>query len=169
MSSEEISLVQSHRLENGLNTELVYQDDALRFNCGTPPHSRVADSVPKTQKLSGFMEDRFLASQGSDFRRSLYNDGRDRVDPPETRNWNGNVTVATPSGDGSEDDDDEEMDDDDEVDECDAEVEGLVGVDGGGKVNNVDKRSNGEDKMGNVKENRLRHSLFGMSSNTKLL
>lgn len=156
-------MLQSHSLENGINPQLVFQDDALRFNCGATPQRRVGDSVPKTQKLSGFMEDRFLVPHGSDFRRSLYNDGRDLADPHEPRNWNGNRSATTPSGDGSEDDDEDEVDDDDGVDEGDAEVDELVVVDGGGKVNNGDRTSNGKDQMGNEKENHLHHSPFGMS------
>ncbi|GMN41146.1 hypothetical protein TIFTF001_010369 [Ficus carica] len=69
MSSEDIGLVPS---QNGLNSHLVFQDDALRFNCGAPAQRRVVgggDSGPKTRDLSGFIDERFYAPQGPDFRR----------------------------------------------------------------------------------------------------
>lgn len=164
MSSEEMGLVPSQRIENGLNSQLLFQDEALRFNCGAPPQRRVGDPGPKTRELSGFIDDRFFAPQGADFRRSLYNDGHDRRDPREAQNWNGNGTAA--SGDGSDEDDDEEdddddVDDDDEVDEGDAEVEGLVGVDDVNKGHTSNNTSNGEDKMGNGKAKQQHHSSFG--------
>ncbi|KAF3433272.1 hypothetical protein FNV43_RR24374 [Rhamnella rubrinervis] len=166
MSSEEIGLVPSQRLENGLNSQLLFQDEALRFNCGAPPQRRVGEPGPKTREFSGFIDNRFFAPQGTDFRRSLYNDGHDRRDPREARNWNGNGTAT--SGDGSdedddEDDDDDDVDDDDEVDEGDAEVEGLVGVDDVNKGSTTNNTSNGEGKMGNGKAKHQQHSSFGGS------
>lgn len=164
MSSEEIGLVPSQRLENGLNSQLLFQDETLRFNCGAQPQRRVGDPGPKTREFTGFIDNRFFAPQGTDFRRSLYNDGQDRRDPREARNWNGNGTAT--SGDGSdedddEDDDDDDVDDDDEVDEGDAEVEGLVDVDDVNKGNTSNNTSNGEDKMGNRKAKHQQHSSFG--------
>ncbi|XP_015877575.2 U-box domain-containing protein 62 [Ziziphus jujuba] len=169
MSSEEIGLVPSQRLENGLNSQqLLFPDDALRFNCGAPPHQRrVGDPGPKTRELSGFIDERFFASQSTDFRRSLYNnDGHERRDPREPRNCYGNGTAT--SGDGSDEDDDEEdddddVDDDDEVDEGDADVEGLVGVDDVNKGSTSNNTSNGEDKLGNgkAKHQHQHHSSFG--------
>lgn len=165
MSSEDIGLVPS---QNGLNSHLVFQDDALRFNCGAPAQRRVVgggDSGPKTRDLSGFIDERFYAPQGPDFRRSIYGDSQDRRDPPEVRNWNGNGAAATSSVDGSEDDDDD--DDEDDVDDDDDEVdEGLVGGDdNGSKGNNSNNAGNGEDKMGNGKakhqNQNQHHSSFG--------
>lgn len=166
MSSEDIGLVPS---QNGLNSHLVFQDDALRFNCGAPAQRRVVgggDSGPKTRDLSGFIDERFYAPQGPDFRRSIYGDSQDRRDPQEVRNWNGNGAAATSSVDGSEDD--EEDDDEDDVDDDDDEVdEGLVcGDDNGSKGNNSNNAGNGEDKMGNGKakhqNQNQHHSSFGV-------
>lgn len=170
MSSEDMGLVPSQRLENGLNSHLVFPDDALRFNCGAPTQRRVGDPGPKTRDLSGFIDERFFAPQGADFRRSMYGgDGQDRRDPPEARNWNGNGAAATPSVDGSDEDEDEEddeddVDDDDEVDEG---VEGLVGGDeNNNKGNSGNNAGNGEDKMGNGKAKHQHHSPFGKKKTT---
>ncbi|XP_024026030.1 U-box domain-containing protein 62 isoform X2 [Morus notabilis] len=170
MSSEDMGLVPS---QNGLNSHLVFQDDTLRFNCGAPAQRRVGggggggDSGPKTRDLSGFIDERFFAPQGAEFRRSIYGDSQDRRDPPEARNWNGNGAAATPSVDGSDDDED---DDEDDVDDDDDDVdEGLVGGDDDGKGNNGNNAGNGEDKMGNGKakhqnQNQSQHhSPFGSS------
>lgn len=146
MSSEEIGLVPDQRIDNGLNSPLVFQDDSLRFSCGGAPQRRVGDPGPKTRELGGFMDekmfavehDRFFAAQGVEFRRNVYGDCSDRRNPPDARNWNGNGSTATPSGDesdGEDDEDDEEDDDDDDDVEGDAEVEGLVGVNDASKGN----------------------------------
>ena len=164
MSSEDMGLVPSQRLENGLNSHLVFQDDALRFNCGAPTQRRVGDPGPKTRDLSGFIDERYFAPQGTNFRRSMYGDGQDRRDPPEVaRNWNGNGTATTPSVDGSEEDEDEDEDDVDDDDEVDEGVEGLVGGDdnGNNKGNSNNNVGNGEDKMGNGKAKHQHHSPFG--------
>lgn len=167
MASEEVGFVPPQRLENGLNSQLLYQDEALRFNCGAPQR-RVGDPGPKTRELSSFMDekmfcverDRYFHTQGAEFRRSMYGDAP--VERPDSRNWNGNGNTPTPSGEGSEgeddDDDDDEEDDDDEVDEGDGEVEGLVTVDDASKNNN----HSSADKIGNGKAKD--HSSFGMNS-----
>ncbi|CAL9008342.1 PREDICTED: U-box domain-containing protein 62-like isoform X1 [Prunus mume] len=165
MSSEKLGLVPT---QNGLNSQLVFQDENLRFNCGAPPQRRVGDSGPKTRELSGFIDDRFFAPQSADFRPSMYNENPDRREPPEPRNWNSNGADTTPSGEGSDEDDDDDddeddVDDDDEVDEGDAEVGGLVGVDNRNKGIASNNGNNGEDKMGNgkVKHHNQHHSSFG--------
>ncbi|KAF4349765.1 hypothetical protein G4B88_029513 [Cannabis sativa] len=167
MSSEDMGLVPSQRLENGLNSHLVFQEDSLRFNCGAPNQRRVGDPGPKTRDLSGFIDERFFAPQGADFRRSMFGDGQDRREAPEARNWNGNGTTTTPSVDGSDedDDDDDEEDDVDEDDDVDDGVEGLVGADGNlDKGNSSNNLGNGEDKMGNGKAKHHHHSSpFGVN------
>ncbi|KDP21647.1 hypothetical protein JCGZ_03318 [Jatropha curcas] len=141
MSAEEIALVPS---QNGLNSQLVFQDDPLRFNCG-PPQRRVGgDPGPKTttRELSGFIDDKLFSSPnsaaaaandryfpshqgGPEFPRNMYR---------ENRSWNGNGTSGDES-DGEDDDDDDDDDDeanDDDIDGGDGDhdnVEGLVAVD----------------------------------------
>ncbi|RVW42465.1 U-box domain-containing protein 62 [Vitis vinifera] len=169
MASEEVGFVPPQRLENGLNSQLVFQDEALRFNCGAPQR-RVGDPGPKTRELSSFIDekmfcverDRYFHPQGGEFRRSIYGDAP--PERPDGRNWNGNGNTPTPSGEGSEgeeDDDEEEEDDDDEVDEGDGEVEGLVAVDDANKSNNHSSGSlhSSADKIGNGKAKD--HSSFG--------
>ncbi|PON34952.1 hypothetical protein PanWU01x14_340100 [Parasponia andersonii] len=164
MASEDMGLVPSQRLENGLNSHLVFPDDALRFNCGAPTQRRVGDPGPKTRDLSGYIDERFFAPQGTDFRRSMFGDGPDRRDPPEARNWNGNGTAATPSVDGTDEEDDDEEDDVDDEDEADEGVEGLVvGDENGNKGNSSNNAGNGEDKMGNGKAKHHHHSPFGVN------
>ncbi|XP_015575762.2 U-box domain-containing protein 62 isoform X2 [Ricinus communis] len=112
MSAEEIS-------QNGLNTQFVFQDDPLRFNCG-PTNRRVGgDPGPKTttRELAGFIDDKLFSSSaatndryfpsGPEFPRNMY------------RNWNGNGNGNGTSGEESDGDDaeDEDMDDDDEDDD----------------------------------------------------
>ncbi|KAK4277722.1 hypothetical protein QN277_015674 [Acacia crassicarpa] len=137
MSSEEIGLAPDQRIDNGLNSSLVFQEDPLRYSCGAPQR-RVGDPGSKTRELVGFIDekmfavdrDRFFAARGLEFRRNVLGNCSDQRNPPDARNWNGNGSTATPSGDesdGEDDEDDEEDDDDDDV-EGGAEVERLVGV-----------------------------------------
>ncbi|XP_021626214.1 U-box domain-containing protein 62 isoform X2 [Manihot esculenta] len=130
MSAEEISLVPS---QNGLNSQLVFQDDPLRFNCG-PPQRRVGgDPGPKraTRELTGFIDDKLFSTSnsaadaannryfsshqgGPEFPRNMYR---------ENRNWNGTGT----SGEESDGDEDEDEDDEDDVDDEDDDVGGGDG------------------------------------------
>ncbi|KAA8533972.1 hypothetical protein F0562_031489 [Nyssa sinensis] len=160
MTSEEIGLVPAQRLENGLNSQLVFQDEGFRFNCAAPQRRVVGDPGPKTRELSGFMEDRYFQQQGAEFRRSMYADAaHNRQDHQESRNWNGNGRGSTtPSGDGSEgDEDDDDEDDEDEVDEGDGEVEGLLGVYDRNNKNNNNNTSgqSSADTSGNGKAKHL--------------
>ena len=143
MSSEDIGLVPDQRIETGLSSPLVFHDDPLRFNCGAPQR-RVGDPGPKTRELGGFIDekmfamerDRFFATQGPEFRRSVYGDCSGRREPPDARNWSGNGSTATPSGDESDGDEDDDDDDEDDDDDDDVEGdEGLVGVGDGSKRN----------------------------------
>ncbi|XP_061368060.1 U-box domain-containing protein 62 [Gastrolobium bilobum] len=169
MSSEDMGLVPDQRIENGLNSPLVFQDDPLRFNCG-PAQRRVGDPGPKPRDLGGFVDDkmfamerdRFFAAQGTDFRRNIFGDCSGRRDPPNARNWGGNGGAATPSGDESDDDEDDDEDDDDEDDE-DGEVEGLVGVGDGSKrnlnaINDVNNNNgNGGGNLPGVSNGKAQH------------
>ncbi|CAL5343758.1 unnamed protein product [Camellia sinensis] len=160
MASEEIGLVPPQRLDNGLNPQLVFQDEALRFSCGAPPR-RAGDPGPKTRELTGFIDDRYFQPQAPvEFRRSNYVEDHHHQD---SRNWNGR-TLNSPSGDESEGDDEEDDDDDDEEeeeedDEGDGEVARLVGgVEGcnnkNNNSNNTSERSN-SDAIGNGKSKHL--------------
>ncbi|KAF8394818.1 hypothetical protein HHK36_018754 [Tetracentron sinense] len=170
MGSEDMDLVPAPRMESELNSQMVFQDESLQFNCGAPQR-RVGDPGPKTREASGFVgeklfsidRDRYIRSQGPGFQRVIYDGSSGRPDSPENQNWNGDGSTGTPSSDESESLDDEESDEDDDVDEGDAEVEGLVVVDDGIKNNkssgNVHSSS---DKLRNGKSKH--HSSFVGSS-----
>ncbi|KAF2319276.1 hypothetical protein GH714_014435 [Hevea brasiliensis] len=124
MSAEEISLVPS---QNGLNSQLVFQDDPLRFNCG-PPQRRVGgDPGPKntTRELSGFIDDKLFPSSnsaadaandsyfpshqgGPEFPRNMYRENRGATGELMAmkdgggsigQTGNNTVTIAEPEGD----------------------------------------------------------------------
>ncbi|KAJ8764057.1 hypothetical protein K2173_004949 [Erythroxylum novogranatense] len=137
MSSEDISL------QNGLNSQLVFQDENLRFNC-PPTHRCLPDPSPKTRQLAGFIDDKFFASDRffpSQFPRNLY--PHDRPDQPHHTNWNPNATDANDSGSDSDDDDDDQVVDDDDVDgDQDNGVDALVAVDDNSNSNNNNNNAN---------------------------
>ncbi|KAK9159303.1 hypothetical protein Scep_005877 [Stephania cephalantha] len=146
-------------MENGLNSQMVFQAESLQFNCGAaqgPAQRRVREPERKTREASGFVGEklfsvegeRYFGAQSGEFRRSIFGDSRGRRgDRADEQNWNGDGSAGTPSGNGSDGDDDDEDDDeddedeDDEVDEGDGEVEGLVAADESNKNNN--NNSNG--------------------------
>ncbi|XP_010252055.1 PREDICTED: U-box domain-containing protein 62-like isoform X2 [Nelumbo nucifera] len=175
MASEEMNLVPSQRMENGLNSQIVFQDEGLQFNCGAPQR-RVADPARKTREVSGFVEekmfpvdrDRYFRTSGPEFRRGLYDSSPGRQDRPETQqNWNADASAGTPSIDGSEgEEEDEDDDEDDEDDEVDGEVEGLVAADDSNKNNNNSSSSvhSSSEKIRSEKSNlQKHHSSFGGS------
>lgn len=177
MSSEDIGLVPDQRIDNSLTSPpLVFQDDPLRFNCGTAPHRRVGDPGPKTRELAGgFIDekmfaidrDRFFTAQGSEFRRSVYADCHGRRNNPDDRNWSGNGGASTPSGDDSDGDDDEDddEDDDDDDDEGDAVVDRLVGVGDGSKRNsNAITGVSNNSGSGVANGKAQHHSPYGMKT-----
>ncbi|KAH7548245.1 hypothetical protein ACOSP7_032366 [Xanthoceras sorbifolium] len=186
MSSEEISL-------NGLNSQLVFQEDALRsFGCHQHHHHRGSgvgggDPGPKTRELTGFIEDKMFSSVDRDryFRPqpAIFADHppdrhRDHPQQQEPRNWsNGHaLAAASPTTDESdEDDDDEDDEDEDEVDEAENNKKNS------NKSNNMNSNSTncnnnnnstncsvaisvGEDKMGNGKAKQLSNN-FGKNGN----
>ncbi|KAF8402486.1 hypothetical protein HHK36_010571 [Tetracentron sinense] len=64
MVSEEMDLVPAKRMENGLNSQMVFQDESLQFNCGAPQRS-VGDPERKTREVSGFVDGKmFSVEQG---------------------------------------------------------------------------------------------------------
>ncbi|OVA17286.1 hypothetical protein BVC80_1837g84 [Macleaya cordata] len=46
MASEEMNLVTDQRMENGLNSQIVFQEENLQFNCGVPQR-QVGDPLPE--------------------------------------------------------------------------------------------------------------------------
>ncbi|XP_050209510.1 U-box domain-containing protein 62-like [Mercurialis annua] len=141
MSAENLSL-------NGLNTQIVFSDDPLRFN-GGPPTRRVGvgdDPVPKTttRELAGFIDEKLFSSSsnsaaaavtsdrffstGHDFPRNMYR---------ENRSWNGDGNGHGTSGDSEDDEDDDMDEDDDEV-----EGGGDIGNSNGNKSNNNNTATN---------------------------
>uniref|UniRef100_A0A5B7ACY2 U-box domain-containing protein n=1 Tax=Davidia involucrata TaxID=16924 RepID=A0A5B7ACY2_DAVIN len=174
MASEGMGLVPAQRLENGLNSQLVFQDENLRFNCGDPGL--------KTRELSGFMDDRYFQSHGAEFRRGMYPDAaHDRQGHQESRNWNGNGIrgSTTPSGDGSEgdeeeeddddDDDDDDEDEEDEVDEGDGEVEGLIGVDDSNNKNNSSNNTSGHSSADTIGNGKAKHLSSFVGSSREIM
>ncbi|XP_043725991.1 U-box domain-containing protein 62 isoform X2 [Telopea speciosissima] len=166
MASEEIDLVPPQRMENGLNSQMVFQDEALQF------------SGRKTREVSRFVDEKmfsvererfFRSAPGVDFRPSIFDSSPGRREQPENQNWNnGDGSTGTPSVDGSEgeeeDEDEDEDDDEDEVDEGDGEVEGLVVADNGNNKNNNSSSSvhSSSEKLRNEKANlQKHHSSFG--------
>ncbi|CAL5204211.1 unnamed protein product [Lathyrus oleraceus] len=129
MSSDDINLGPDQRIENGLTSPLVFQDDALRFNCDGAPQRQVGDPVLKPREVGGFIDDkmftvnrdRFFTSQGAEFRRNVFADRSDHRDAPDVLNW----SAGTPSSDDSDGEDDE----DDDGDEGDDGGEGVIVVD----------------------------------------
>ncbi|CAJ2641720.1 unnamed protein product [Trifolium pratense] len=137
MSSDDINLTPDQRIENGLTSPLVFQDDTLRFNCGGAPQRQVGDRAPKTREVGGFIDDkmftvnrdRFFTSQGTEFRRNVFADRPDHRDSSDVLNW----SAETPSSDDSDGEDDE---DDDEDDDGDTTADRLVSIgDDGSKRN----------------------------------
>lgn len=129
MSSDDINLTPDQRIENGLTSPLVFQDDSLRFNCGGAPPRQVGDTVPKTggfidDKMFTVNRDQFFTSQGTEFRRNVFSD---RGNPSDVLNW----SEGTPSSNDSDGEDDEDDDEDD--DGGDTVVDRLVGVGDGSK------------------------------------
>ncbi|KAJ4970784.1 hypothetical protein NE237_003883 [Protea cynaroides] len=167
MASEGMDLVPPQRMENGLNSQMVFQDATLQF------------SGRKTREVSGFADEKrfsvegerfFRSPTGADFHRSIFHSSPGRQEQPENQNWNnGDGSTETPSGDGSEggeeeEEDDDEDEDDDEIDEGDVEVEGLVVTDDGNNKNNNSSNSvhSSSEKLRNEKANlQKHHSSFG--------
>ncbi|XP_058110645.1 uncharacterized protein LOC131253599 isoform X3 [Magnolia sinica] len=178
MVSESMDLVPpQQRGENGLNSQMVFQDESLQYSCGgtSTPHRRVGDPgrKPRAEAAGGFMDEklfdvdareRYFRAQGAELRRSVY-EPRDR---PENQDWNAEGSTGTPSGDGSEgdevDEEDEDEEEDDDVDEGDGEVEGLVAADDGNKNNNSSGSvQSSSEKIRNEKANlHKQHSSFGL-------
>ncbi|XP_070058097.1 U-box domain-containing protein 62 isoform X2 [Nicotiana tomentosiformis] len=144
MASEEMGLVSTRRVENGLNSnsQLVFHET---FSCGPPPPPRrcaaavSGDPGPKTtRELTGFI-DKYdnnhhhhhyftHQQQAADFRRQMFADDR--------------------GGDGSEDDDlDDDEDDGDNDDEN--EAEGIVIVENSNTTTTTTTNNNNSDKVNN--------------------
>ncbi|KAJ4975137.1 hypothetical protein NE237_000243 [Protea cynaroides] len=165
MAPEEMDLVPQQRMENGLNSQMIFQDEALQFS-GRKTRE-VSDFVDEKMFLVG--RDRFFRSApGADFRHNIFDSSPGRQEQPENQSWNnGEGSTGTPSGEGSEgeeEDDDEDEDEEDEVDEVDGEVEGLVAVDDGNNKNNNNSSNlhNSSEKLRNKKTNlQKHHSSFG--------
>lgn len=180
MASDGMDLVPpQQRMENGLSSQMVYQDDSLQYCSGTgasqqPTHD--PGRKPRVQ-VGGFVNDklftvdqreRYFRVQGSEFRRMYDPPGHPPRDRPDNQDWNAHGSTGTPSGDGSEGDEDDDEDDDDEEeddDEGDGEVEGLVAAEDGNKNNNSSGSvQSSSEKIRNVKANLQKHnSSFGPS------
>lgn len=131
MSTEEISLVSP---QNGINSQLLFQDDPLRFNCTGPPpqqqqQRRVGD--PKTRELTGFIDDNKLFSSTTTA-TATSTAGSDRYFPSHHhhhhQDFPRNVYQREPQGTSGDDTDGEDDEDDEEDDE--EEVDDVDGGDG---------------------------------------
>lgn len=141
MSSDEISL-------NGLNSQLVYQEQPLRpFSCHQQQkhhhhhhqhhHNRVSvggvasgggggDPGPKTRELTGFIDEKMFTSVDRErfFRQqqSIFGDHREHPQPQqESRDWTNNLNGAAVVTSPSTDE--SGGDDDDDVDDEDEDEE----------------------------------------------
>lgn len=99
MSSDEPGLVPQP--QSGLSSQqLLFQgDSSLRFaRLGGDPGPKPRELLPP-----GYIQDRFFAPQGVEFRRGLYSDGPDLREPK----WNGGSDThsGVDATDGNEDDD----------------------------------------------------------------
>lgn len=177
MVSEDMDLVPpQQRMENGLNSQMVYQDDSLQYcggGCagGTPQHPTSDPSRKPRAVMGGFMNEklfsidqreRYFRIQGAELRRSIYDSpGHPPRERPDNHDWNAHGSTETPSGDGTEGDEDDEEDDDD--DEGDGEVDGLAVADDGNKNNNSSGSvQSSSEKIRNEKANLPKsHSSFG--------
>lgn len=131
MSTEEISLVSP---QNGINSQLLFQDDPLRFSCTGPPpqqqqQRRVGD--PKTRELTGFIDDNKLFSSTTTA-TATSTAGSDRYFPSHHhhhhQDFPRNVYQREPQGTSGDDTDGEDDEDDEEDDE--EEVDDVDGGDG---------------------------------------
>ncbi|KAG9455202.1 hypothetical protein H6P81_008106 [Aristolochia fimbriata] len=149
MGSQDIDLVPQQRLENGLNSQMVFQDSNLQF-------SRAPD-----RKL--FSVDRGFFRE--DFRRNIYDSTGPRNDPSERQDWNPDGSAGTPTGEDDEDDEDEDEDEDDDDAEGDGEVEGLVTVEGNKNTTNNSSGSvqSSSEKIRNENLNLQKQHSFGSS------
>jgi hypothetical protein len=160
MSSDDINLTPDQRIENGLTSPLVFQDDSLRFNCGGAPPRQVGDTVPKTggfidDKMFTVNRDQFFTSQGTEFRRNVFSD---RGNPSDVLNW----SEGTPSSNDSDGEDDEDDDEDD--DGGDTVVDRLVGVGDGSKRSSNSIIDVNNNNAGNVTNGKSQlHSPYGMN------
>ncbi|XP_030540441.1 U-box domain-containing protein 62 [Rhodamnia argentea] len=126
MSGDEMGLVPP---QTRLNSQLLFQDDPLRFNSPAPQNRGVGDPVPKAREIpSSFLETRYFPPppphpQPSEFRHNPYaNDSRPDAGAPP--NWSDNNDS---SADGSEGNDEDDDDDDDVDEEEEAAFVGFVG------------------------------------------
>jgi hypothetical protein len=167
MSSDDINLAPDQSIENGLTSPLVFQDDTLRFNCGTAPQRQVGDPVSKTREVSGFIDDkmftvnrdRFFTSQGAEFRRNVFADRSDHRDSSDVLNW----SAGTPSSDDSDGEDDEDDDEDDDGGDTAADRLVSIGNDESKRNSNaiIDVNNNNGGGVANGKAQH--HSPYGMN------
>ncbi|XXG40000.1 hypothetical protein AAC387_Pa01g0822 [Persea americana] len=150
MVSEDMDLVPpQQRMENGLNSQMVFQDDSLQYCSGGGASQHLGGDPGRKPRaaMSGFMNDklftldqreRYFRMQGAELRRSIYDSpGHPPRERPDNQDWNAHGSTETPSGDGTEgDEEDDEADEEDDDDEGDGEVDGLVVADDGNKNNN---------------------------------
>lgn len=160
MSGNEMGLVQP---QTGLNSQLLFQDDPLRFNSLAPQSRGVGDPVPKAREIpSGFLESRYFPAppphpQPSEFRHGPYADDP-RHDGGAPQNWSDNNDSSADGSEGNDEDDD----DDDDVDE-EEEEEAFVGF--VGESNRAQNDANGnKDSSGNNNKSNSRGGVVKLSN-----
>ncbi|KAF9595759.1 hypothetical protein IFM89_003501 [Coptis chinensis] len=171
-------------MENGLNSQLVFQDETLQFNCGASPQRRIVENGRKGREMSGFVTEkmfsiegeRYFGTQSSEFRRNMnvFEDSGINRERRENLNWNNEGSTDTPSGEGSEGDEEEEDDDvDEDDDEGDGEVEGLVGLEnnsiGNKNTNNNNNSSGSVHSSGNNEKANLQKQSSSLGSSRGVL
>ncbi|KAF8023908.1 hypothetical protein BT93_F1183 [Corymbia citriodora subsp. variegata] len=162
MSGDEMGLVPP---QAGLNSQLLFQDDPLRFNSPAPQNRVVGDPVPKGRDIPpAFLESRYFTpppppppqpqqpqphpQHPSEFRHGPYASDP-RPDTGAPRNWSDNNDSSADGSEGNDEDDDE----DDDMDEEEEEEEAFVGFMGESNRGQNDANSNKDGSGSNSKSN----------------
>ncbi|XP_021758235.1 U-box domain-containing protein 62-like [Chenopodium quinoa] len=139
-ASENTGLVPTQRMEDNLNSQLLYQSNSNPLRFGRGPVNPGSKLGYMDNKLFN-MDHRERGYFSPELRRGgdgvgVYEEGAASPRRGGSRDWNGGGPASTPSSgedDEEEDEDDDEEEEEEEDEEGDGEVLGLVGISGGRK------------------------------------